>query len=375
MTTKRKLKLKSPIIGILKVIGILLLIVLGCFILYRKQINDLKKIGYSELASKNILLKWKKEDVLEVGKNKTLNVAFESDDYKEKNFDSYSKIKYKDPKYLIENINTLLKRGYNNEQITMILYHGSGEDVKEFAKRDKVRYLEEFYTIDYAKIKYYDRYVKYMDESREDEETSILLVNLDMDKEEYKDPVIVKDFSYEMLVNKHRQLEKDFKPNNLVKISEEDASEEDMMANRTAYVAFKQMKKQAESEGYHLIINSAYRDYDDQKKIMETYKKLYGDGYVEKYVLKPGFSEHQTGLAFDIGSTDTKVFANSDEYTWITDNCYKFGFIYRFKKEYEDITGIRHEAWHYRYVGRKIAKEVYEKKLSYEEYYAMHIEK
>ena len=358
MTTKRKLKLKSPIIGILKVIGILLLIVLGCFILYRKQINDLKKIGYSELASKNILLKWKKEDVLEVGKNKTLNVAFESDDYKEKNFDSYSKIKYKDPKYLIENINTLLKRGYNNEQITMILYHGSGEDVKEFAKRDKVRYLEEFYTIDYAKIKYYDRYVKYMDESREDEETSILLVNLDMDKEEYKDPVIVKDFSYEMLVNKHRQLEKDFKPNNLVKINEEDASEEDMMANRTAYVAFKQMKKQAESEGYHLIINSAYRDYDDQKKIMETYKKLYGDGYVEKYVLKPGFSEHQTGLAFDIGSTDTKVFANSDEYTWITDNCYKFGFIYRFKKEYEDITGIRHEAWHYRYVGRKIAKEV-----------------
>ena len=74
----------------------------------------------------------------------------------------------------------------------MILQHGTGEDVKEFAKRDKVRYLEEFYTLSYAKIKYYDRYVYYMDELREDEETSVLLVNLDMDKEDYKDPIEVK---------------------------------------------------------------------------------------------------------------------------------------------------------------------------------------
>lgn len=374
MATKRKLKLKSPVISFLKVIGVIFSILLGVFVFYRIQVNDLKKIGYSEKASKNILLKMKKEDVLDVGKNKTLNKAFESDQYKEKNFDSYTKIKYKDPKYLIENINNLIKKGYNNEQITMILYHGSGEDVREFAKRDKVRYLEEFYTIDYAKIKNYDRYVKYMDESREDEETSILLVNLDMDKEEYQDPIIVKEFSYDMLVNKHRKLEEDFIPDNLVTIKEEDTNEEGLRVNRTAYVAFKQMKTQAEKEGIHLIINSAYRDYKEQQDIMETYRKLYGDSYVEKYVLKPGFSEHQTGLAMDIGSTDTKVFANSDEYTWIVDNCYKYGFIYRFKKQFEDITGIRHEAWHYRYVGRKIAKEIYEKKLSYEEYYAMHIE-
>ena len=374
MATKRKLKLKSPIIGFLKVIGVILSILLGVFIFYRIQINDLKKIGYSEKASNSILIKFKKEDVLDIGKNKTLNKAFESEYYKEKNFDSYTKIKYKDPKYLIENINNLIKKGYNNEQITMILYHGSGEDVKEFSKRDKVRYLEEFYTIEYAKIKNYDRYVKYMDESREDEETSILLVNLDMDKEEYQDPIIVKDFSYDMLVNKHRKLEEDFIPDNLVTVKEEDTNEEGLRLNRTAYVAFKQMKSQAEKEGFHLIINSAYRDYQDQQDIMEEYRRLYGDNYVEKYVLKPGFSEHQTGLAIDIGSVNTKVFANSREYTWIVDNCYKYGFIYRFKQQFEDITGIKHEAWHYRYVGKKIAKDIYDKKLSLEEYYAMHID-
>ena len=135
------------------------------------------------------------------------------------------------------------------------------------------------------------------------------------------------------------------------------------------------MKKEAEKEGYGLIINSAYRSYDEQQEIMDTYKNLYGDSYVEKYVLKPGFSEHQTGLSFDIGSTDTKVFVSSKEYTWIIDNCYKFGFIYRFKPDFEDITGIRHEAWHYRYVGKNIAKEIYEKDISYEEYYAMHLDK
>ena len=374
MTTKRKLKLKSPIISILKVIGVLISIILGCFIFYRIQIDDLKKIGYSEKAAKNILVKMKKDDVLDVGRNKTLNKAFESDHYKEKNFDSYTKIKYKDSKYLIENINSLIKKGYNNEQITMILYHGSGEDVREFSKRDKVRYLEEFYTIDYAKIKNYDRYVKYMDESREDEETSILLVNLDMDKEEYQDSIVVKEFSYDMLVNKHRKLEEDFVPNDLVNIKEEDTNEEDSKLNRTAYTAFKQMKDEAEKEGFHLIINSAYRDYKQQQDIMEEYRRLYGDNYVQKYVLRPGYSEHQTGLAIDIGSADTKVFANSDEYTWIIDNCYKYGFIYRFKKQFEDITGIKHEAWHYRYVGKTIAKEIYDKKLSFEEYYAMHLD-
>ena len=375
MVTKKKFRLKQPVIRLLKVLGTILIILLACFIFYRSQINDLKDIGYSEKAAQNILKKFEKEDVLAVGKNKTLNKAFESSEYKEKNFDSYSKIKYKDEKYVISNINALIKKGYTNEEITIILEHGSGEDVREFSKKDKVRYLQEFYTLDYAKIKYYDRYVKYMDEEREDEETSVLIVNLDMDKEAYSDPVLIKDFSYSMLVNKYRMLGKDYTPKDLTDISIEDAKEEGMQSNRTAYIAFKQMKAAAEKEGYHLVINSAYRTYDDQQEISDSYLKLYGASYVEKYVLKPGFSEHQTGLAFDIGSTDTNVFANSDEYMWMVENCYKYGFIYRFKKEYEGITGIRHEAWHYRYVGKKIAKEIYEKNMSLEEYYAIYLDK
>lgn len=375
MATKKKIRLKEQYIKILEVIGVIIAIILGLFLFYRSNINDLKKIGYSEKASKNILIKFKKKEVLQLGKNKTLNKAFESSDYNEKNFTIYPKIKYQNQKYLIKNINTLIKKGYSNDQISMILSHGDDNDVTEFAKRKKVRYLEEFYSLDYAKLKYYDRYLEYMDNSREDEETTVLIVNLDMDKEEYKDPTIVKEFSYTMLVNKHRELTEKFTPKDLVKITEPYTTQENIKANRTAYAAAKKMIDAAEKEGYYLTINSAYRSYKDQEEITKTYQQLYGDAYVEKYVLKPGFSEHQTGLGLDIGSKKTSVFANSAEYNWIKDNCYKYGFIYRFKPKFEDITGIRHEAWHYRYVGKKVAKEIYEKDMSLEEYYAKHIDK
>lgn len=372
---KRKLRLKPAALRVIKIVGIIFFIVLSLFIFYLVQVNDLKKIGYSKEAANQILMKFKKEDVLDIGKNKTLNKAFESPAYMEKNFDSYTKIKYQNHKHLIENINKLLKKGYTNEEVSVILAHGNDSDVSEFAKRDKVRYLDEFYTIDFAKIKYYDRYLNYMDSSREDEETSVLIVNLGMDKEEYENPVKVKKFSYDMLVNKHRMLSKDFVPDDLITIGLDYASEKGIKANRTALIAAKQMIDQAEKEGYQLVINSSYRSYEDQEEVENTYRELYGENYVSKYVLKPGFSEHQTGLSFDIGSRKSNIFVQSEEYKWIVDNCYKFGFIYRFKTDFEEITGIRHEAWHYRYVGKKIAKYIYDNDITLEEYYVRFLDK
>ena len=150
----------------LRIIGIILLIMLSIIIIYQINIRDLTKLDYSKDAAKTIIFKLKKKDVLEIGKNKTLNKAFESKDYKEKNFTTYSKVKYQNHKNLIENINKLVKIGYSNDEINMILSHGSNEDVRDFIKREKVKYLEEFYTISYAKLKNYDRYVSYMDQSR-----------------------------------------------------------------------------------------------------------------------------------------------------------------------------------------------------------------
>ena len=360
----------------MKFIGIILCLLLGLFLFYLKEINDLTRYGYSRKAAHEILFSFHKDYVMNIGKNKTLNKAFESDDYIEDNLDTYCKIDYVNHKNLIKNINKLIEVGYNNKDINTILAHGDDKSVSEFSKRDKVKYLEEFFSIPYAKLSNYDRYVKYSDESGEDCEEVVLYVNLDMDKEDYTDSHEVLDFSYSMLVNKHHNLKEDFVPNNLISVSTDYASSDDIECNGVAYNAFKEMSEAAKKEGLGLVINSCYRSYQDQIDIEELYRKTYGDSYVEKYVAKPGYSEHQTGLAMDIGSRSVNVFANSKEYIWIQENAYKYGFIYRFQKKYEAITGFRSEAWHYRYVGKEIAKYIYEhNNMSFEEYYVMFLDR
>ena len=87
------------------------------------------------------------------------------------------------------------------------------------------------------------------------------------------------------------------------------------------------------------------------------------------FVSSPGFSEHHTGLAFDIGSTSSNIFAESNEYQWMLKNAHKYGFIQRFTKRGENITGFRSEPWHYRYVGEEIATYIYEHGITFEQYY------
>lgn len=372
---KTKITIKPKALKVLKIVGVIFCLLLGIFLFYLKQINDLKSIGYSNKASNNILFSFKKDYVMSIGKNKTLNSAFESDDYIEENLDTYRRIKYVPHKDLINNINNALKIGYKYNEINIIFSHGNNESVKKFLKREKVKYLEEFFSISYAKLDNYDRYLNYADETGEDEDVTVLYVNLDMDKPDYEDAVRVDKFSIDMLINKHRYLDEKYEPNDLMEIPIEYASEEGMKSSRIAFNAYREMSNAASKEGYGIVINSAYRSYQDQIDIGEYYKKWYGQSYVDKYVAKPGFSEHQTGLSYDIGSTSTNVFANSKEYEWMKNNAYKYGFIERFTKRYEKITGFRQETWHYRYVGKNIAKYIHDNNISFEEYWAVYLDK
>lgn len=370
MVQKRKIKLKKPALVILGILGSIIVIFFVLFIFYMYQINSLKRLGYSSKASRNILFSFKKDYVVSVGENKTLNAAFESENYKEKNLDHYQKIKYQDQRHLIQNINKLIKKGYSDYEISMIVSHGDDQAVSDFTKRDKIRYLEEFYSISYAKLENYDRYLKYMDEAREDEETTVLHVNLNLDIPDYEQAVEVVRFSTDMFVNKHHYLSKDFKVEGLVTVdSKYTVGDDAVKANREAYNAFVAMLKDAEKQDMHFLINSCYRSYQDQEDTWNTYQKLYGDNYVLKYVAKPGFSEHQTGLGFDIASTTSNVFVNSKESKWLFDNAYKYGFIYRYPKGLESITGYNYESWHYRYVGKKIATYIEENNITFDEYY------
>ena len=140
-----------------------------------------------------------------------------------------------------------------------------------------------------------------------------------------------------------------------------------------ARAAFEEMKKDAQEEGIYLNAFSTYRSYWSQNRLYNNYVANYGQDPTDTFSAKPGFSEHQTGLAFDIGGVDRSVWAEEDfKYTeeaeWLKTNCTKYGFILRYPEGKEWITGYMHESWHFRYIGVEHSKNFENNDLTLEEY-------
>ena len=137
--------------------------------------------------------------------------------------------------------------------------------------------------------------------------------------------------------------------------------------------ALTKMYKAAKQEGLELVVNSAYRSYQTQVETMADFVARYNTQYANEYVAQPGASEHQTGLGIDLTSQSVVegkkiTFGDTDEYKWVIKNCAKYGFIIRFENGTDGITGIAHEPWHLRYVGKDVAKKIVEKEWTFEEY-------
>ena len=128
----------------------------------------------------------------------------------------------------------------------------------------------------------------------------------------------------------------------------------------------------AKTEGLNLRLQSGYRSYVDQSIIYNGYVARDGQAAADRYSARPGHSEHQTGLAFDLSTYYfeglTEEFGNVPEGKWLAENCHKWGFIIRYPKEKEHITGYMYEPWHIRYLGVEKATAVYESGLCLEEY-------
>jgi D-alanyl-D-alanine carboxypeptidase len=121
-----------------------------------------------------------------------------------------------------------------------------------------------------------------------------------------------------------------------------------------------------------IIAFSGFRSYNYQKKLYNSSVETDGEEYAQRYSAKPGHSEHQTGLAFDLGGQMEywlePEFADTEEGIWLAENAHRFGFILRYPKDKEHITGYAYEPWHFRYVGEDHAKRIYEENLTLEEY-------
>ena len=142
--------------------------------------------------------------------------------------------------------------------------------------------------------------------------------------------------------------------------------------NKTAYEAFNKMRADASSIGLNIYIASGYRPYVGQESIYNRYIKRDGKEAADTYSARPGYSEHQTSYSFDLNSI-TDSFIKTKEGLWVNDNAYLYGFIIRFPKGKDSITGYKYEPWHLRYVGYDLAKKLYNNGdwISLEEYFGV----
>ncbi|MCG7339885.1 M15 family metallopeptidase [Staphylococcus sp. ACRSN] len=143
--------------------------------------------------------------------------------------------------------------------------------------------------------------------------------------------------------------------------------------------ARKQLDKlliRAQKNNMDLNYVSGYRSYEDQKRVVKTFEKEDGKMTAEQYTAKPGHSEHQTGLAFDVGTNKPmkdfhKDFQKSKEARWLARNASDYGFIIRYPKGQSSQTGYAYEAWHIRYVGQTLAKSIANDQTNLESYYEL----
>lgn len=137
--------------------------------------------------------------------------------------------------------------------------------------------------------------------------------------------------------------------------------------NATASAALSRLQAGARNAGFSMPLLSGYRSFDYQDKLYRKYAATDGVAAANTYSAWPGHSEHQTGLAFDIGSINNN-YGNTPAGKWLAAHAHEYGFIIRYPKGKESVTGYQYEPWHVRYLGVELATKVYESGLCLEEY-------
>ena len=156
-----------------------------------------------------------------------------------------------------------------------------------------------------------------------------------------------------VVANKHYPMSKDYYPGE----------------NATAKAAFLKLIAQMKEEGYAISDNySGFRSYATQAQLYQSYVNQEGQAAADRYSARPGYSEHQTGLAFDVIGTDGQLVEDSSASQWLLEHAPDYGFVVRYPRGKESITGYIHEEWHLRYIGKE-AKDIAASGLTLEEYY------
>ncbi len=329
---------------------------------YNQYLNfQVTKLGYQTVALKPFKKLQLRQTIIKKGEySKALEKAVLNKNYQKELFNLY----------------------FIKEEITEaeIILYKKLSDLKQYLETElnhlfsELDYRELTPLLVFEKLEDIEVYIDDVKENRYRNENSFYLTNDYLNK--YHNPSLIDtDLDILMLVNDKNQLPEDYLISDLVMIPNECRLKE-MTLRAEAQKAFVSLCHDIESAGYKIASKSAYRSYQDQANIYQDNVAKYGVTTAEEIATRPGFSEHQTGLGVDIASlssSENQNFSESATVRWLNENIHHYGFIFRYPKGYESITGISQDLWHLRYIGVEAATKFQTLDLTFDEYFYLEI--
>ena len=227
-----------------------------------------------------------------------------------------------------------------------------------------------FSHLSYYHSKYLDRYQDYQKKNpKKSIEDIVTYVNIGLDLGFYNHIKTVKNpDAINVVVNKLHKLPDEWNPKNLVQVN----PQRDEYLEKRAAKAFFSFRDACQKQGFSITAFSGFRSYQHQERNYHNMIQAQGQEQTDRYVSRPGHSEHNTGLCVDI-SIDGIYYEDIDQspyYSWFREHMVEYGFILRYPENKQAITGYHYECWHIRYLGKQLAKKVKNSGLTFEEYQA-----
>ena len=380
MSKKRKRKLNRK-----KILLVGLFIIVTILTIY---LTIPKRYGYQ----KEVIETFKEDNLYEKIKetkkySKTLETAILENKFNKDYFGEYLNIIYVENKDFIDEVNNLLSLGYKSDEINLF-YEKLPDNINVITSNEYDKNISNYLTLSYFNIDNLDRYIKYENNDNKftsvydtntikdnyNYEDTVTFVNAYLDKDYYTNDIelsIEEEKKIDVIVNKYYKLSKDYEPEDLTKINSKFASGNNQRLRKAAAIKFEEMATDSLKNGYKIYAGSTYRSYDYQLGLYNRYVAKDGFDEAETYSARAGYSEHQLGLAVDIINGKWEYLSeNDEEYEWLIDNSYKYGFILRYPRGKEYITGYVFEDWHFRYLGIDLATKIYNNNITYQDYLA-----
>lgn len=279
---------------------------------------------------------------------------------KQNNYKKSYEYKLLEVGYSEEEVSTLITK-YDNERLDKLLNIKYNEHIVEL--------MEEKYFI-FSKL---NEYLEYKDKYKKKSYNEIVqTVNVEMHID-WLDNQKETDISKKelMIVNRIYGLNESYVPEDLVDVPVKYAYAGKKLSNSVLQEVIK-LIEEGKKSNFNFVVSDGYRSYEDQKKMYDSYADSIGVSETDEFVARPGHSEHQSGLLLELKPYNKIIsdVSTNEEYLWLRENAHRFGFIFRYNKEHEKLTGFSSFTWKIRYVGVEAATTIYNEGICFEEYYA-----